>query len=358
MLFLSDEQHHLLQLLLSDQHTNVALGLQLLQTRSDQAFFVRALGLVVMANFYPEVVAIAKPYLEYHFPQEWINIQKELQWLKSDVLRQQTAAIIFGQTLRPYKAHAAFYETYMKLAPHYAFIYMPLAIIACNQARKPQAQYYLKRMMELDPNQPLYAYHYAAYALPQTPETIEERLRYLHRAAEAPNATIQYVLSLASFYIEQLQDLPQAIYWLQRTLDLQPNHHTALNTLAKLYTQQKDFIGAATIYEQLQAAYPRNSLVLAHYACFALYHQDDPHKALQLAQDAVRIQHSDPYPQAILALVYWYGFQDQRGMRQALQVLYQQNYESPLTRRLHRDLRELRTLLPPSPLDVDYNKPF
>lgn len=42
---------------------------------------------------------------------------------------------------------------------------MPLAIIAYNQTQKPQAQYYLKRMMELAPNQPIYPYHEAVILL-------------------------------------------------------------------------------------------------------------------------------------------------------------------------------------------------
>lgn len=343
----SDEQYRLLQLLLNNQLEMVTLGIELLAQREDRAFFARALGLVALARLYPEAAQVAKQYLASNLPQEWASIQHELQWMQLGILRQQTAATIFQQIIRPYQAKIAIYESYMELAPEYAYVYLPLAIIAYNQQRKPQAQTYLKRMMELDPNQPLYPFHYGSRALPQTKETLEERLYYLHQAATAPNTTVQYRFVLATTYAEEVNDAAQAIHWFQQTLALRPNDHTVLQWLVRIHTQQKEFAQAERIYEQLRLYYPQNDRVLTDYACFALYHQNKPDKALQLAQAATATPHPEPRAYTILALVQWYGFQHQRGMEDALKILRRLNHETLLTRRLHRDLRDRCTQLPP-----------
>ena len=339
------EQQHILELLFVNHPEHVALGLTLLEQRSDKAFFVRPLALISRASDEYHACQKVDAFLEYYCSETWKAVHAELDIFEDamDANGNLLSRAQLKERFDRYQPHAPAYEYCIGLNHSFTRLYEHFIDDLREFGLIEDAQRCLKQLQQLFPEEPAYFYEYAVL-LGNDTDTQAEQLAYLTHAATAAKTQPEYLNRLAQYYDEILDDATTSLLWLQRSLALDEAEPFTHFLLAEHHAHKDALPKANDHYHRAASLAQDDGFYAGHYAWFLLQTRryDD---ALEWATQAVALQanvHRFDQPLAFhscLAAVYWYGYQDQEQAQHLLSEMANHHFNDPMGERLAADIQ-------------------
>ena len=344
---MSPEQDNLGRLLLSAQAEQVALGITLLQQQAQPMQLIRALGLLVLMNPYHHPVGPLRTWLETRWGKQWHTVRQELALMEWVYYR--TEAMEFEVALAHYTPHRTVYEHYMRFNPTYAEWYTHLNIELHYRARHVEELHYLAVLLELYPEEVTHYQRYA-YALRLAGHPWAAQRPYLEQAAQLPNTQAEDCFRLGLALQQEEGDNGQALFWIEKGMQLDPTHLTGHGLMAQMYALQGNWAKAEQWYQKAFELAPHDPELLHQYAHYWLFYRKDGPAAEPYARRAVEESyHEMEAYQLTLARVYWYGLKDAQRARQIVGDLVEAGCQDPILVELQAAIDSGNTILPKGP---------
>jgi tetratricopeptide (TPR) repeat protein len=203
-----------------------------------------------------------------------------------------------GEAAPPAKAAA---QKALEIDPSLADAHAALAnTLAGYDWNWVEAEREFKRAIELNPNVADIHYRYGLiYLLPAG--RMDEAIREIKRALELEPLSIAMNANLAGAYMYVRQN-DLALAQARKTLDLEPNHITALVWLANIYDSLGMYNEAITLSEGSLKSHMSDqySLLYSGYAYAKTGRRDKAEDAIKRLRDLEKTEPVDPYDFAVL----------------------------------------------------------
>lgn len=225
------QQDNLSKLLISEDVSNVQLGLELLQNHTDEiSIFEKELVLLYfMEDQEEEIADVVEVYLHTHFPKK-----KQLEWERQFKL--------YGLQYDLYS-----YEDFEEHEPSF-------------EAHEEVLESYLPLILQHSTHLGIYAY-LAEQICSQYPKRLDRAVRYLNMLLQANSEDLNTLKQFALVYRDGYRNYDKTLEYYNEILRIDPNNYQALSEKANLYIdylEQKNIAKAVALYQEALLVYPQD----------------------------------------------------------------------------------------------------